>query len=134
MKNKLDKIKEIKELLDSGTITDLEFEKLKSEIINQSEESKSSEISLENSSVTKVFEPFAIVTLVTSVLGLLIFPRVLYIICFIASLISYYQIQGNEKYKGTEIRIAGYIIMIAGIWYTSNYYGIKLYEIFIGNL
>lgn len=165
---KLQKLREIKELLDMEAINQDEFEKLKVEILTQStlpapkansmektitkslEEERFDEKvqsilpapkakniektmarSLEEERLVEtVTEPFAVITLITSIIGFFIFPAVFYLLCFIASFISYFRIKSEEKYKGTGLRITGYIFLIAGVWYTSYFWGCKWYEIF----
>jgi hypothetical protein len=136
---KLQKLREVKELFDLKAINQDEFEKLKVEILTQSippvSKANSTEKTITRSlekerHVETVTEPFAIITLITSIVGFFIFPAVFYLLCFIASFISYFRINSEEKYKGTGLRITGYIFLIAGVWYTSYLWGIKWYEIF----
>ena len=136
---KLEKLREIKELLDMEAINQDEFEKLKLEILTQSilpaPKAKNVEKTMarsleEERLVETVTEPFAVITLITSIVGFFILPAVFYLLCFIASFISYYRIKSEEKYKGTRLRITGYIFLIAGVWYTSYLWGCKWYEIF----
>lgn len=78
----------------------------------------------------KVVEPFAIVTLVTSIISLFLLPAIFCIICFISSLISFKRIKGNKKYKGRVMTFIGYILMFIGLFIYSHITGLKIYEIF----
>jgi hypothetical protein len=74
--------------------------------------------------IAKQTDTFAIITLVTAILGALLFP--LAIICvpisIICAWISYYKIRENEHLKGEGLRLAGALVNVANVIFIYNIY------------